>query len=119
VNLGDTFLGGSEVHGEDHLWIVINDPAAHGNSALIVNISTLRPRADTSCLLHRGDHPFIRHDSYVRFGSARAVSCQDVGHLFAARRLRPHQSASATLVARIRAAALASTKFPPELCALL
>ena len=27
VALGDTFLGGEEVHGEHHLWIVINDPA--------------------------------------------------------------------------------------------
>jgi hypothetical protein len=25
----DTFLGGGQVHGEDHLWLIVNDPAAH------------------------------------------------------------------------------------------
>ena len=50
---GDTFLGGGEVHGEDHLWLVINDPSAHGGVALIVNVSTLRPNAETTCLVQQ------------------------------------------------------------------
>jgi len=36
---GDTFYGGSELHGKNHLWIVINDPARHEGLALYVNIT--------------------------------------------------------------------------------
>jgi hypothetical protein len=41
---GDTFLGGAEVHGGDHLWVVINDPQARlrpkqpADAALVVRI---------------------------------------------------------------------------------
>ena len=60
MNQGDCFLGGGELHGSDHLWIVINDPAAHGGLALIVNISTKREEAELTCILGKGDHPLIR-----------------------------------------------------------
>jgi hypothetical protein len=119
VALGDTFLGAREVHGADHLWIIINDPAAHDDLALIVNLSSMRLRADTTCVLRRGDHPFIRHDSYVRFRSAKQAHVEDLETLIAAGRLRPQQPADAALVARIRAAAIASPEFPKDLLRLL
>jgi len=68
VSQGDTFLGGSEVHGTDHLWIVINEPHVRNGVALIVNISKLRPGAETTCVLQKGEHPFLTEaqGSYVR-----------------------------------------------------
>jgi len=119
VNLGDTFLGGSEVHGEDHLWIVINDPQAHDGLALMVNVSTLRPDAERTCILQSGEHPFILHDSHVRFMSARGPKTSDLAKLFKAGKLKPHESASQNLLAKIRAAAAASPMLATELKALL
>jgi hypothetical protein len=118
-NLGDTFLGGGEVHGANHLWIVLNDPAAHENRALIVNIGTLRPHAEQSCILQAGEHPFIRHDSYVRFASARAPKDGDLAKLITAGRLVLQQPASTALVEKIRAAAQASPMLASELKGLL
>jgi hypothetical protein len=116
---GDTFLGGGEVHGEDHLWLVINDPAAHSGVALIVNVSTLRPHAETTCLVRQGDHPFIHHESYVRYGSARRARAADLKKLVKAGRLKPHQAASAALLQKVRAGAKASPLLAGELRALL
>jgi hypothetical protein len=119
VSLGETFYGGGEVHGADHLWIVINDPQAHNGTALIVNVTTLRPGADTTYVLRRGDHPFIQHDSYVRFSSAKEASSRDIELLIKAGHLRPHQSADTMLVERIRTAAQAAPQLPTGLKRLL
>ncbi len=116
---GDTFLGGAEVHGGDHLWVVINDPQAHDGTAVFVNVSTVREKSDTTCLLRRGDHPFIKHDSYVRFRSAKKALVEELDALIKARHLRPHQPADAALVVRIRAAASAALEFPGDLRPLL
>jgi hypothetical protein len=116
---GDTFLGGSQVHGQDHLWLVLNDPSAHSGFALIVNISTLRPNAETTCVFHAGEHPFIRHDSYVRYGSARKAKASDLSEAVKRGLLTPHQTASDVLLAKVRAGAKASPFLANELRALL
>jgi hypothetical protein len=69
VAQGETFLGGGEVHGKDHLWIVINDPQAKNEVVLIVNVSKLRPGAETTCVLRKGEHPFLseKEGSYACF----------------------------------------------------
>ena len=116
---GDTFLGGAEVHGEDHLWVIINEPSAHAGVALIVNVSTLRPNAETTCIVHPGEHPFNRHDSYVRFGSGRAVKVADLAEAVKKRLLKPHQAAAKALLEKARAGAKASPQLAGELRALL
>ena len=119
MKLGDTFLGGGEVHGEDHLWLVINDPSAHSGVALIVNLSTLRPNAETTCLVQGGEHPFIQHNSYVRYASARKANAVDLDRLLKAGRLKPHQIASKALLQKVRAGATASPLLADELRGLL
>jgi hypothetical protein len=119
MKLGDSFLGGGEVHGAHHLWLVINDPSAHAGVALIVNVSTLRPDAETTCLVHRGEHPFIRHDSYARYLGARSANAGDLDRLVKIGRLKPHQAASEMLLEKLRAGAKASPHLAEELRALL
>lgn len=116
---GDTFLGGGEVHGSHHLWVVMNDPAAHGGEAVIVNVSTQRLGAETTCVLGKGEHPFIEHDSYVRYQSARKVSVKNLEAAVKAGLLKPRTAASTALLAKIQAGAQASPLLPLELRALL
>lgn len=119
MKAGDTFLGGREVHGEDHLWLIINEPSAHAGTALIVNVSTLRPNAETTCLVRQGEHPFIQHDSYARYGSARKAKAADLEQGVARGLLKPHQPASRDLLEKLRAGAKASPFLAQELRALL
>lgn len=119
VSQGDTFLGGGQVHGVDHLWIVINDPAQHGGRALFVNVTTMRADAETTCILAKAEHPFIKHESYVRYISARDADVASLDVLINAKKLRPQPPASAALLAKLRAGAVASPLLPPEKRALL
>ena len=116
---GDTFLGGGEVHGEDHLWLIINDPSAHAGLALIANVSTLRPNAETTCIVQSVEHPFIKHASYVRYGSARGVKVADLATAVKKGLLKPHQAAGKALLEKARAGAKASPLLAGELRALL
>lgn len=60
-----------------HLFILLTNPYPHPDSniksSLLVSISTLKPNIpfDPACKLYSGDHPFIKHDSYVVYRSAR------------------------------------------------
>ncbi len=116
---GDTFLGGREVHGENHLWIVLNEPAGHGDIALIVNVSTLRPNAETTCILEPGEHPFITRDSYVRYGSARRADAADLAEALRNGLLKPHRATTKAFLEKVRAGAKASPFLAEELRALL
>ena len=59
-----------------HLHIICNDPVFYPfkikECVLVVNISTVDPRIDydETCLLNVGDHPFIKHESYVYYRKA-------------------------------------------------
>jgi hypothetical protein len=119
VKQGDTFLGGGEVHGAHHLWLILNEPLAHHNEALIVNVSTLRLDAETTCIISPGEHPFLKHDSYVRYASARRAKVADLAAALRKGLLQPHQPASAALLAKVRAGAQASPHLAVELRALL
>lgn len=60
----------------NHLHFICSDPtfypATNDERVLIVNISTLKEHAyyDRTCILDRGDHPFIKHPSFVYYREA-------------------------------------------------
>ena len=59
-----------------HLFVILTDPVVDENDGtqrvLLVSISSVRSRYDDStCILRRGDHPFIRHESFVDYREAR------------------------------------------------
>ena len=60
-----------------HLFVLLTNPypnlESNIKSVLLVSISTLRPNLphDTACKLYKGDHPFIKADSFVLYRLAR------------------------------------------------
>ena len=58
-------------HG-DHLRIVVSDPGKDSNNVLTVSLTTFREGKfhDPSCFLDVGDHPFVKHKSYISFQHA-------------------------------------------------
>jgi len=54
-----------------HPYVIVTNPAADGKFA-IANFTTKadRPREDQSCVLVPGDHPFITHDTIIRYADA-------------------------------------------------
>jgi len=118
-SLGDTFLAGEQVHGKHHLWVVINNPARRGNKALFVNVTTLSSIAETTCVLQKGEHPFVKHASWIRYASAKTASVRELNTLESQGMIIRQQAASANLIAKIRAGAAASPRLPQKFVRLL
>lgn len=85
------FVGGS-----DHLHIIMNDPAPCPIKAcdciVMAALTTYREGMphDPSCILDVGDHPFIRHASYVSYLDARVFNATRVQHGVDAGDFQPH-----------------------------
>ena len=59
-----------------HLFICLTDAFGSERETLIVSVSTLRAGipADETCNLFGGDHPFIKHKSFVDYRNARIIA---------------------------------------------
>jgi hypothetical protein len=70
---GDTFLNELSSAAPQHLWVVISDPVQDDGQLVIVNFTSWLPGRDESCVLLKGDHPFIRHKTVVSYYDAKIV----------------------------------------------
>lgn len=69
--LGSTFLNDPATKLPRHLWILASDPSVDPGCIVLVNVSSDPGRHDDrTCILRRGDHPVIQHESYVRYDCA-------------------------------------------------
>lgn len=68
----------------DHLHFVCSDPIYYPHtgkeSVLVVNISSIKDgiEYDSSCILTPGDHPFIKHPSYVYYYKADIFGAENI-----------------------------------------
>lgn len=60
-----------------HLHVILTNPCP-AQKLLLVPISSRHPKCDTSCLLGKGDHPFLKHDSFVFYARAGIYSATDI-----------------------------------------
>lgn len=76
---------------QQHLFVVLTDPAKH-DGVLLVNATSCHPGVpdDPSCYLHVGDHPFIRHQSYVLYSKARYILKARLSIEIASQNFIPH-----------------------------
>jgi hypothetical protein len=105
---GDTFLNREAPSTPTHLWIVMSDPEKRADQIVIVNVTSWREGADPSCRLSAGDHPFVRHDSYVNYDDSKIVSQQVLENLESRGLITRHQDVNGRLLAKVREGAGAS-----------
>ncbi len=112
MNAGDTFIDG-KYH---HLWVVLSDPAVDAENVVIVNFTTHTVAEQSSCILQKGEHPFVRHRTAVRFGDARIASSANLETLRKANLLVPRERCSAALLHKLRSGASTDLHLLPEEC---
>lgn len=107
---GATVLIPSGPRGENHLFIVLNDPkpfAGYGGAAcvVLVNVTTLREGAerDDTCVLEAGCHPFVKQRSFVLYRSARLEPQSRVEKLVKQGFFKPHHPVDEALLGQVRA----------------
>lgn len=67
-----------------HLHIVCSDPDDFYSfppaSCLVVNVSSVVPKCDMTCVLRPGEHPFLINDSFVYFRKASLMQASSLEH---------------------------------------
>jgi hypothetical protein len=106
VKAGDTYL--VALVADEHLWMIISDPALDPDRVLMVNFSTWKPYHDQACVVDRGDHPFLKHRTCVNYPEARVTTVAALEHLVTARQLFPQPPLSEDLLRRVRESARGS-----------
>ena len=89
-----------------HLFILLTDPQddeAGKKCVLMVSLSTVRQGVphDPTCILYAGDHPFVKHDSYVVYQKARLEEADKVLRGVKSGQLVPHDPMDGAVFARV------------------
>ena len=103
---GDTFLNDSVPGAPEHLWIVATDPEGDPPSVVIVNVTSLvddgKRHIDEACVLNESDHPFVRHDSFMKYKAAALVEVSTLQSLLAKGLIKSPAPVSAHVLQRVR-----------------
>jgi hypothetical protein len=112
---GKTFLPPSGAADETpgHLHIIISEPDIDKN-VMVVNITTFygTGREDNSCIIEKGDHPFVIHKSYIAYHHAKEINSIKLLNDKIRRTLVFKEDVTTTLLKRIQDGAMKSRRLP-------
>lgn len=89
-----------------HLFILLTDPQddeAGKKCVLMVSLSTIKPGMphDPTCILYAGDHPFVKHNSYVAYQKARLEEANKLLRGVRNGQLAPHDPMDSAIFVQI------------------
>ena len=116
MNHGDTFLRNDS---DRHLWVVLSDPRKNPEKVLLVNMTTNSPRKEQACVLQRGDHPWILHETCVNYGDAVVTSDRLLEEAKATAAITCKVPLERSVIERILAGAASSARLTLELAEIL
>jgi hypothetical protein len=103
-----------------HLFILLTDPYKNNNMddswILMVSLSTIRTGVphDPTCILYVGDHPFIKHESYVFYQKARLENADKILRGIKSGQLIPQDPIDRSVFARVCKGLQESRLTPPK-----
>src|SRR5437588_4270426 len=107
MDAGTTFLRADT---DRHLWVVVSDPKVDPEHVLIVNLTTVDDRKEQVCILHPGDHPWVKHDTCVNYGDSIVTTLAKLNAGHSGGALRLHSPMKPEVLKKIRDGALDSER---------
>ena len=102
-----------------HLFVLLTDPHDDGDGVkrvLMASLSSVKPGVphDPTCLIHPGDHPFVRQISFVLYQKARLEEAEKVLNGVKAGLFIPQDPIDGAIFARICKGLEDSRRTPPK-----
>ncbi len=86
-----------------HLFVVMNDPDANGDCLLVMATSVKKGRScDRSCVLNKGCHSFVQHETYILYRMSELVSARHIGNMVDKKFYQQKSDVSQVVFDRIR-----------------
>ena len=118
MKLGDAFMMTvPPKYNIDHLHFVISDPAKHGGTFVVVNVTSDQLRAGKHCPLQAGCHLNVKKDCFVSFPDSLEITPAVAAKLdsLVGKLVSMVKPMSPEMLASIVATAKASKAFPENL----
>lgn len=112
ISPGYTFLSPNPNYSTKHLYIIISPIIEE--KVLIVNITSKKEKSDLSCVLQKGIHEFLRHESVVNYKDAIDAEVKKIIEAIECKLFTPQKPISITLLLKINKGALLSPAFKPK-----
>ena len=109
---GDTFYLTHATGSTPHLWVLLWGPRGAADSFIAVFLTTRRPYSDPACVLNAGDHPFIRHETAVRYNEPVRWTSAALDGMIVRGQAHRREAMSADVLDRLRNGFLASKRTP-------
>ena len=86
-----------------HLFVLLTDPWGPAKQVLMVPVCSVVPAIphDEACLVDVGDHPFVKHESFIAYARCRVEAADDLVTHVCRGYLVENSPASEVLVQRI------------------
>ena len=107
LSVGNTFLVPTPPNNVEHLYIIIAIRES-SNSALVVNVTSLKVGCDYTCIVKFGEHRFVKHDSIINYADASIRPISNIEYCLTKGIFKKDTSVSAKLLKRIQDGALQS-----------
>ncbi|MHC5055762.1 MAG: hypothetical protein ACYTKD_13715 [Planctomycetota bacterium] len=86
-----------------HLFFVLSDPSVDREHVLVVPVMAWdADYKESTCLVDPGEHPFIKHTSYVNYGCAELAPADLIEERLVSGEFRTREPASPELLEKIR-----------------
>ncbi len=116
LQIGNTFLNDPYLELDRHLWVIISDPSYNSEQVAIVNITSWEDEGDelndSSCIVNDGEHPFIKHKSYVIYAKAKLTTVGNLQAAFNRGLLHVRENCSDDFLSKVLGGA-ANSRFTP------
>ncbi|MBY9067771.1 hypothetical protein K1X12_12735 [Hyphomonas sp. WL0036] len=106
----------SNIKDDKHLFFILNDACKQG-CHLLVNVTSIYEGVhfDPACVVEVGEHPFIKHKSYMNYRLADVHVSARLTKMVGLRYFTPGDAASEELVEKILKGAEASDYIPKRI----
>ena len=85
-----------------HLHVVLTDLFGKASQVLVTSIASIRSKKyDDTCILEPGEHPFLRHHSYVLYRATRLLEVQRIKQRLKSLEFIPQDDVSEEVYKRI------------------
>jgi len=95
-----------------HLWFVLTDPQGTPGRIVAVMVQSAKVHTDRTVMLMPGEHPFIRHETAVSFGTATFFTVEKLTSSFKKGTCHLRADMTDRLLQKVRAGLLASARTP-------
>lgn len=109
--IGDTFLAKTPSCDTVHLFAIISDII--DNKVLMINVTTNRDGKDQTCIINKGDHPFVKNKSVINYADATEADPKAIDKAMGIA-ISAHAPLSEKLLKRIQEGCHVSPAFKPK-----